>query len=287
MIVLAFLFYTDKMIIKTKKYKITPETKVRLKDFDPNDRGDLPNSKSAQEEANGFLAKQIQRLAELQNLLYADGSQSLLVVLQAMDAAGKDSTIRRVFSGINPQGIRVTSFKAPSSEELAHDFLWRIHKETPRKGMIGIFNRSHYEDVLIVRVKKFVPEQVWSKRYSQINHFEQVLSESGTKIVKFYLHIDKDQQKRRFQERLNDPEKHWKFNPDDLADRELWDDYQKAFEDVFFKCSTDYAPWYVIPANNKSYRNVLIAQVLIELLESMELRYPSINYDPKSVIIPD
>lgn len=275
------------MKLKTKDYRIEPGTKPKLKKFNPSDTGDFPNSIEGKMDANKIHEKQIEKLAGLQNLLYADGSKSLLVVLQALDAAGKDSTIRKVFSGVNPQGVRVTSFKAPTPEELEHDFLWRIHKEVPRKGMIGVFNRSHYEDVLVVRVKNYAPKPVWSKRFEHINDFEQNLAESGTKIVKFYLHIDKDEQKERFQERLNDPEKNWKFNPADLEDRQLWQDYEKAFEDVFTKCSTDSAPWYIIPANKKWFRNVLITQILIETLESMKMSYPVIDYDPSTIQIPD
>lgn len=275
------------MKIKTKDYLVKPEKKLKLTTFNPNDTGKFPDNEEGKLAAQDLLEKQIEKLAQLQNLLYADGSKALLVVLQALDAAGKDSTIRKVFSGINPQGVKVSSFKAPTPEELEHDFLWRIHKVVPRKGMIGVFNRSHYEDVLVVRVKNFAPKKVWSKRFKQINNFEETLNESGTKLVKFYLHIDKEEQKERFQERLEDPEKNWKFNPGDLQDRELWDAYQKAFEDVFNKCSTPDAPWYIIPANKKWYRNVLIAQILIEALESMKLSYPSIDYDPASVIIPD
>ncbi|MCA9840145.1 MAG: polyphosphate kinase 2 family protein [Trueperaceae bacterium] len=275
------------MKVKTKDYIVKPDSKVKLKRLNPNDTGKFPDSDEGKQRAYDLLDKQIARLASLQNLLYADGSRALLVVLQALDAAGKDSTIRRVFSGINPQGVRVTSFKAPTPEELEHDFLWRIHRQVPRKGMIGVFNRSHYEDVLVVRVKNFVAKKVWSERYEQINEFEELLTKSGTKIVKFYLHIDKNEQKERFEERLNNPEKNWKFNPGDMEDRKLWSDYEDAFEDVFSKCSSKDAPWYIIPANKKWYRNVIIAQVLIETLESMKLEYPSISYDPSSVEIPD
>lgn len=283
----SFFVYTATMKVKTKDYIVKPDSKVKLKRLNPNDTGKFPDSDEGKQRAYDLLDKQIAKLASLQNLLYADGSRALLVVLQALDAAGKDSTIRRVFSGINPQGVRVTSFKAPTPEELEHDFLWRIHRQVPRKGMIGVFNRSHYEDVLVVRVKNFVAKKVWSERYEQINEFEELLTKSGTKIVKFYLHIDKNEQKERFEERLNNPEKNWKFNPGDMEDRKLWSDYEDAFEDVFSKCSSKDAPWYIIPANKKWYRNVIIAQVLIETLESMKLEYPSISYDPSSVEIPD
>jgi len=274
------------MTIKTKPYLVKPNSTIKLSNYDPSDFGDF-NKETGKIDAYKQLETQIKKLAELQNALYADGSQSLLVVLQAIDAGGKDSTIRRVFSGINPQGIKVTSFKAPSKEELEHDFLWRVHKVVPRKGMIGVFNRSHYEDVLVVRVKNFAPEKIWKKRYEHINNFEQNLIDSGTKIVKIYLNISKEEQKERFQERLNNPEKNWKFNPADLTERALWPHYIEAFEDVFKKCSSKDAPWYIIPANRKWYRNVVIAQILIDTLESMNLKYPTIDYDPSTVVIPD
>jgi PPK2 family polyphosphate:nucleotide phosphotransferase len=232
-----------------------------------------------------LLEEQKEKLFDLQDVLYADGSQALLVVFQAMDAGGKDGCIRNVFSGLNPQGVRVASFKAPSSEELSHDFLWRIHKEVPRKGMIGVFNRSHYEDVLIVRVKNLVPKPIWSQRYELINAFEAGLHLADTKIVKFYLHIDKKEQKERLQERLNNPEKNWKFNPGDLPERESWNAYMKAFGEVFERCSAKTAPWYVIPANNKWYRDVVVAQIILETLQSMKLKYPKPNYDPKTIKI--
>ena len=190
-------------------------------------------------------------------------------------------------SGINPQGIRVTSFKAPNQEELAHDFLWRIHKATPKLGMIGVFNRSHYEDILAVRVNKLAPKKVWSKRYEAINAFEETLNEAGTAVIKLYLNISKDEQKRRFEDRLNKADKHWKFNPSDLADRELWDDYRKAFEDVFSRCATKRAPWFIVPANVKWYRDVVVAQIILERLKQMRLSYPGIDYDPGEISIPD
>lgn len=274
------------MKLQTDAYRVKPSSNISLKKINAGDHGAF-DKETGKAEAFEILQGQIKRLAELQNLLYADGSQSVLVVLQALDAGGKDSTIRKVFSGINPQGVAITSFKAPTPEELEHDFLWRIHKAVPRKGMIGVFNRSHYEDVLVVRVRGFAPKKIWSKRFDHINDFEERLVDSGTKIVKIYLHIDKDEQKERFEERLNIPEKNWKFNQGDLEDRALWNDYQAAFEDVFEKCSTKDAPWYIIPANRKWYRNVLIAQILIETLESMKLSYPKIDYDPSSIVIPD
>lgn len=266
---------TDKYRVK-KNFKLS---KIDLEDTGPFDDDDIGKA-----EARGLLEKQKEKLAELQNVLYADGSQSLIVIFQAMDAGGKDGCIRNVFTGINPQGVRVASFKAPTEEELAHDFLWRIHKEVPPKGMVGVFNRSHYEDVLIVRVKNLVPKTVWSKRYALINAFEEGLLAAGTKIIKLYLHIDKNEQKQRLEERLKDPEKNWKFNPGDLPERANWKAYMKAFADVFEECSS-LAPWYVVPANNKWYRDVIVAQIILETLQSMKLKYPKADYDPESIKI--
>ena len=213
-------------------------------------------------------------LIELQVQLYAEGRQKLLVVLQAMDAGGKDGTIRHTFKGVNPQGVRVTSFKKPSDEELAHDFLWRIHKAVPAKGMIGVFNRSHYEDVLVVRVHNFVPESVWRPRYETINQFEKSLTDSGTTILKFFLHISKEEQKERFQDRLDEPDKHWKFDHGDLEKRKYWNDYQDAFEDMVNNCTTKHAPWYVIPGDQKWYRNLAIMRVMVDILKQMDPQYP-------------
>jgi PPK2 family polyphosphate:nucleotide phosphotransferase len=214
------------------------------------------------------------RLAELQYRLYSEGDRKLLVVLQAMDAGGKDGTIRRVLEGVNPQGVRVTAFKAPSKEELARDFLWRVHRAVPAAGMIGVFNRSHYEDVLIVRVDGLVPESVWRERYEQINQFEKLLVDTGTTILKFFLHISKDEQRERFQARIDEPEKNWKFSRQDLEKRAQWDDYMAAYEEALNHCTTPWAPWHVIPADQKWYRNLAIAQVLVEALTELDPRYP-------------
>ncbi|MCB0213421.1 MAG: polyphosphate kinase 2 family protein [Anaerolineae bacterium] len=250
---------------------IKPGQKVTLKDIDPNNTGKIKNKKEAQ----ALLAKNIDRMAELQNVLYAEGKHALLIVLQAIDAGGKDGTIRSIMSGINPQGVHVTSFKKPTEEELAHDFLWRIHQAVPERGMIGIFNRSHYEDVLVVRVHNLVPPEVWKKRYDHINNFERLLADSNVTILKFYLHISKDEQKERFQARLEQPHKRWKFNPGDLVERALWDDYMAAFEAAFEKCSTKIAPWHIVPANKKWYRNLIISEKIIETLEGLKLEYPA------------
>ena len=225
---------------------------------------------------NKFLELR-EQFIELQARLYAEGQQKLLIILQAMDAGGKDGTIRKICQGVNPQGVRVTSFKKPSSEELAHDFLWRIHKAVPSKGMIGIFNRSHYEDVLAVRVHNIVPESVWHPRYELINQFEQHLSRTGTTVLKFFLHISRKEQKQRFQDRLDNPEKHWKFDVNDLKKRAMWDDYQHAFQDMLNLCTTDTVPWYVIPSDQKWYRNLAIMRIVYSALQNMNPQYPKSN----------
>ncbi len=218
-------------------------------------------------------------------MLYAENKHKVLIVLQAMDTGGKDGTIRRVFEGVNPQGVKVASFKVPTAEELAHDFLWRIHKQTPANGEIVIFNRSHYEDVLVVRVHEYVTKKIWSKRYEQINAFEKTLVENGTTILKFFLHISKDEQKERLQARLDDPTKHWKFNIGDLDERKLWDDYQAAYEDVLNKTSTAEAPWYVVPANRKWYRDLVISTVLVEKLQGLKMKYPESKDNLDGVVV--
>ncbi|MEQ8677486.1 MAG: polyphosphate kinase 2 family protein [Aggregatilineales bacterium] len=256
--------------------------KVNLSEFDTRYKGDW-EKESAREEYAKLQARKI----ELQEVLYAQGTQSLLIVLQAMDAGGKDGTIKNVFEGINPQGVRVTSFKQPSLEELSHDFLWRIHQHTPPKGYIGIFNRSHYEDVLVVRVNEIVPESVWKPRYDHINNFEKLLADSGTRILKFFLHISKEEQKERFQDRLDRPDKQWKFSMGDLPVREQWDTYMEAYEDVLTKCNTKYAPWHIVPADRKWYRNLVISQKIVETMESMDLRYPPPEEGLDKVVIPD
>jgi len=226
-----------------------------------------------------------ERLEELQELLYAEHKHKVLIVLQAMDTGGKDGTIRHVFEGVNPQGVRVASFKKPTLEELDHDFLWRVHKQVPGKGEIVIFNRSHYEDVLVVRVHNLAPKEVWSKRYDHINGFERMLVDEGTTILKFFLHIDLDEQKERLQARLDEPNKRWKFNPDDLEERKLWPKYVKAYEDAISKTSTSWAPWYIVPANRKWYRNLVVGTVVIEALEDLNMRHPEPQFDPADIKI--
>lgn len=263
----------DAVIARLGDHRIAQPKRFMLKDCDPESTGDLSgdDEKAAAKEAVKIERK---RIRSLQKRLFAEHGQSLLLVLQATDTGGKDSTIRRVFKGINAQGLRVWSFKQPTPDELARDFLWRYHRRTPAKGMITIFNRSHYEDVLVVRVKELAPESVWSRRYDHINDFEQLLADNGTRILKFFLNISKDEQKERLQDRLDEPEKHWKFHASDLDDRALWDDYQQAYQDTIRKCSTDVAPWYVVPANHKWYRDLVIARAVAETLEAMDPQFP-------------
>jgi PPK2 family polyphosphate:nucleotide phosphotransferase len=253
------------------RYRIKPGSKVILKDFDPNDKGDWQDRK---EEGKAELLKLNQELSNLQVLLYAGQKHHLLVVIQAMDTGGKDGTIRAVFEGVNPQGVRVANFKAPSAAELAHDYLWRVHAQVPARGELVVFNRSHYEDVLVVRVHNLVPPAVWKKRYDQINEFERLLIEEGTTILKFYLHIDLDEQKARLIERIEDPRKQWKFNPGDLEERKLWNQYMAAFEEMLEKTSTTDAPWYAIPANANWYRNLMVASIIVKTLEGLKMEYP-------------
>jgi PPK2 family polyphosphate:nucleotide phosphotransferase len=265
-----------------KRYNVKPETKVKLSKWDANDTGDF---KGGKKEGLAELEKLNGKLETLQELLFAEHKHKVLIVLQAMDTGGKDGTIRRVFDGVNPAGVRVAGFKAPTSEELDHDFLWRIHKEVPGNGEMVIFNRSHYEDVLVVRVHNLAPPQVWGKRFDQINEFERTLAENGTTILKFYLHIDLDEQKERLQARLDDPTKHWKFRLGDLEERKLWHEYMQAYEDVLSKTSTEYAPWHIIPANRKWYRDLVISSVLVDTLEGLKMEYPKSEEKLDGVVI--
>lgn len=232
------------------------------------------------EEAKEQTKRNRDRFAELQEVLFAEGRQALLIVLQAMDTGGKDSTIRKVTRGVNPQGFQIFGFKKPSEWELAHDFLWRVHRRAPAKGRIGIFNRSHYEDVLIVRVHEWASAEVIEQRYRQINDFERLLSEDDTRILKIMLHISKDYQAERLRRRLRYPDKHWKFNPGDLKERALWPKYMDAFEAAIRRCSTGIAPWFVIPAERRWYRNIAISQLIVDTLEDMAPRFPEPDYDP-------
>ncbi|MDQ3864944.1 MAG: polyphosphate kinase 2 family protein [Actinomycetota bacterium] len=265
------------------RYRVEPGRKVSLSDIDPDETEHYKKKKDVAKE----LEKQRRRIQDLQERLYAENEQGLLIVLQAMDTGGKDGTIKHVFGGINPQGCRVSSFKAPSAEEANHDFLWRYHKSAPAKGRIGIFNRSHYEEVLIVRVKNMVPEDIWRQRYDQINAFERNLSLNGITVLKFFLHISKDEQKRRLQRRLDNPDKRWKFSSADIKERAFWDDYQRAYEDALNNCSTEHAPWYVVPANKKWYRNLVVARTIADTLEAMGPHYPPAEEGLDKVKIPD
>jgi PPK2 family polyphosphate:nucleotide phosphotransferase len=253
-----------------KKFIVKPGAKVRLSKIDPSYKG----KHESHEEATPAIAKHCQRMEKLQYLLYADGDKSLLVVLQALDAAGKDGVVRHVFSGMNPQGTAVFGFKQPNKEELAHDFLWRVHQRTPAKGEVVIFNRSHYEDVLVVRVHKLVPQSVWSKRYDLINDFEKLLTDNGTRIVKFYLHISPQEQLARFAQRLDDPARNWKISESDYSERKLWPEYVAAYEDAMTLTSTKHAPWFVIPANHKWFRDLAVSQIIADTMEDMGLKLP-------------
>ena len=253
-----------------KKFKVDSNSRVKLDEIDASYKGEKEDKDSAQAE----LEKNTQRLHDLQYLMYAENKCSLLIVLQGMDAAGKDGIIDHVLTVMNPQGCRVYGFKTPSAEELAHDYLWRIHQAAPRKGYVSVFNRSHYEDVLVVRVHNLVPKEVWSKRYDEINAFERQLFDNGTHILKFYLHIDKEEQLARFKQRLDDPNRHWKISESDYAEREYWQDYERAYEDAISKCSTDYAPWFIIPSNHKWFRNLVVSQILVNTLESLNMKFP-------------
>lgn len=254
-----------------KKYLVSGKDKIHLKDFDPNDSSEFHGKKKAGEEALIEINKEIETLQEQ---MFAEGKRRLIVLVQAMDTAGKDGVIRHVFEGVNPSGVRVAAFKAPSAVELSHDYLWRVHAQTPGKGEIVIFNRSHYEDVLVVRVRNLAPKEVWSKRYDHIKNFEKMLTDEGTTILKLFLNIDLQEQAQRFLARVEDPTKTWKFNPGDLEERQLWQQYMEAYEDVLNKTSTDYAPWYVIPSNKKWYRNLLVANILRDTLKGFKMSYP-------------
>ncbi|HSJ36384.1 MAG TPA: PPK2 family polyphosphate kinase [Acidimicrobiia bacterium] len=237
-------------------------------------------------QAGKYRVKEIAKeLSDLQKLYYADGSNRLLVVLQAMDTGGKDSTIRDVFGRMNPQGVRVTSFKQPTHRELAHDYLWRVHPHVPGDGEIAIFNRSHYEDVLVVRVDEIAPEEVWEKRFGHIVEFERLLADEGTRIVKFFIHISKEEQKERLEARLEDPDKHWKFSLGDLETREKWDRFQTAYADALSRTSTDFAPWYVIPGDRKWYRKLVIGEIMVDIMRSLDLSYPENEDDLSGVVV--
>jgi len=265
-----------------QKYRVKPGSKVDLSEWDPNDKSVFDGGKKEGKEA---LLALNERLEELQELLYAEHKHKMLVVLQAMDAGGKDGTIRHVFEGVNPQGVRVAGFKAPTPRELDHDYLWRVHNQVPGRGEITIFNRSHYEDLLVVRVHNLVPREVWRRRYDHINSFERMLADEGVTILKFYLHIDQDEQKERFQARLDEPRKRWKFNKGDLKERKLWPEYARAYEAVLSRTSTEWAPWYIVPANRKWYRNLVVGTVMVQTLESLNMSFPQPEENLDDVVL--
>jgi PPK2 family polyphosphate:nucleotide phosphotransferase len=270
----------DDAVVDRYRFDTSRKT-IALADLDTQDKSCFPDRGKAEAQT----AEDIAAMVELQNRLYAEGEKALLIVLQATDTGGKDGTIRNVLGPLNPQGVQVTSFKVPSSTELAHDYLWRIHQAVPAKGMIGVFNRSHYEDVLVVRVHGLAPPAMIEQRYDQINAFERHLSENQVTILKFFLHISRDEQKARLQARLDDPSKHWKFNPDDLKERARWQEYEEAFALALSRCSTQHAPWFVIPADRKWYRNAVVARIIRRTLEDMDPRYPQESYDARKIVI--
>ena len=261
-----------------KKFLVEPGSRVHLDEIDPSYTG-----KHDESSARAIVQDRVERLQRLQYLLYAENKRSVLIVLQAMDAAGKDGTIRHVLGVMNPQGAYVHPFKEPTPEEAAHDFLWRAHRVAPARSQVGIFNRSHYEDVLVVRVRGLVPKDVWSKRYDRIVEFEKTLAQANTHILKFYLHISADEQLRRFKARLEDPHRQWKISESDYADRAYWDDYMRAYEAALEKTSTERAPWYVIPANHKWFRDLAVSKIVVDTLESLDMQYPPPSVDIEEI----
>ena len=268
----------------------TPAVYVKDKSFrlaavDPDDITPFKYGPDDKQEATPRLEVLRKRLSELQELLYAEHTRSVLIVLQAMDTGGKDGAIGNLLTGVNPAGVQVASFKAPSAEELKHDFLWRVHPQVPKKGHIGVFNRSHYEDVVITRVHGLIDEKTWKQRYRDINNFEALLTHSGTTVLKFFLHISKEEQAVRLQARLDDPSKTWKFDPNDLKERAHWAEYQEAYEDAFRHCTSEEAPWFVVPANQKWARDLAITEIVVAALEEMNPKPPKVKFDPKSIVI--
>lgn len=257
------------------RFRVKPGRAPKLAEIDPAFKAQHRDKSAAQAEINHYA----KRLRELQYLLYAEGRRGLLICLQAMDTGGKDGTIRHVLGYMNPQGCRVQAFKVPTPEEAAHDFLWRAHRVAPARGEVVIFNRSHYEDVLVVRVHGLVPQSVWSRRYDAINAFEKLLSDNNTHVLKFFLHISKDEQLKRFKKRLKDPARHWKISEADYAERRYWENYQEAYEEALARCSTAWAPWYVVPADHKWFRNLMISKIVVEYLEGLDMRIPEATVD--------
>ncbi len=265
-----------------RKYLVKPEGKFTLADRETNDKSLFDGEK---EDHDPYLDELREDLKIQQNHLYAENKNRLLVVIQAMDTGGKDGTVKSVFSKVDPQGIHVEPFKKPSEDDLAHDFLWRVHSQVPRNGQIVVFNRSHYEDIIAVRVKKIYPEKIWKPRYQHIIDFERMLAEEGTTIIKLFLHISKDEQRKRLQARLDNVVKHWKFNPDDLKDRARWDDFQEVYEDVIRKTSTEHAPWYVIPADRKWYRNLVVARIIVDTMKGLDMKFPIADWMAEDIVI--
>ncbi len=267
--------------VNNGKYRLKPGSKLDLDGKDPGDRSALPGG--SKEDAAQLLVQLSKEIDRLQDLLFAQQKHAVLVVLQGMDTSGKDGVVRHVFSEVDPLGVRAVGFKAPTSAELAHDFLWRVHREAPGKGEIVVFNRSHYEDVLVVRVHKWISPGTCKERYRQINEFERTLAENGTLILKFFLHLSKNEQKKRLQERVDDADKRWKFNPKDLEERKLWSEYKLAYEDALTATSTQWAPWYIVPADSKTNRNIVISSVLKEALSDLKMSYPQPDWDPATI----
>jgi len=265
-----------------KRYLVEPAATVSLTNRDPDDTGEFKGNKQAALLATEELRK---KLEGLQEVLYVEHKHKVLVIFQAMDTGGKDGAIRHLFKGLDPNGARVANFKEPTTEEKSHDFLWRVHRQVPASGELVLFNRSHYEEVLIARVHQLVPQEIWSQRFAQINDFEHMLAENGTTILKFFLHIDRGEQGRRLQARLDEPDKRWKFRLSDLQDRKLWDQYVQAYEDVLNKTSSDTAPWYVVPANHKWYRDFVVSSILIDTLEALQMKYPEPEENLEGVVI--
>ncbi len=265
------------------KYIVKSGTKIKLDEIDPSDASLFRGG--GKEDHEPFLENLCEQLRQLQKVLYAQNKQRLLVVIQAMDTGGKDGCVKNVFSRVDPQGINVKSFKKPAEKDLEHDFLWRIHPHVPGNGEIVVFNRSHYEDIVAVRVKNLRPDEVWKKRYRHVMEFERMLADEGTTVVKIYLHISKDEQKERLQSRLDEPSKHWKFNPDDLADRARWGKFMEAYEDLLSQTSTKHAPWYIVPANRKWYRNLCVARIMVDTLDKLDMKYPQPDWDAREMKI--
>ncbi|MFD2255609.1 PPK2 family polyphosphate kinase [Luteolibacter algae] len=262
-----------------------PGSKVDLGKIDPGEQTLF--QKGGKEESYAAFDKLQDELQHLQKMLYAQNKHRVLVVIQAMDTGGKDGCVKHVFSRIDPQGIHVRAFKKPNEEELAHDFLWRVHAKVPQNGQLVIFNRSHYEDIIAVKVKKIYEDKVWKRRFRHVVDFERMLAEEGTTIVKIFLHISKEEQKERLESRLVNPDKHWKFNPDDLKDRALWSEFMETYEDVLAKTSTDYAPWFVVPADRKWYRNLIVARIMVDTLKKLDMRFPEIDWNPSEIVVND